>query len=109
MTAKRSRAWTFYINIYTDDTIDELNQLITKHNYITHLLVVQKLGPNGSYYLSGYIRFQDPTSLSAVSKKISNAFVFNTNAAPIKNYEQLIENHTPLIIIGDFTNNHILV
>ena len=102
MEDKHSRGWTFYINIYTDDTIDELNQLITKYKHITHLLVVQGLGTNGSYYLSGYIRFKNPTYSKALLHKISNAYVSNANAAPIKNYEQLTREHTPLIIIGDF-------
>ena len=102
MEDKRFRSWVFYINIYTDNTIDELNQLITKYKHITHLLVVQGIGTNGSYYLSGYIRFKNPTHRNPISKRISNVYLDHANGTPMENYEYLTRDNTPLINIGNF-------
>lgn len=102
MNAKRSRAWVFTINNYTDDTINAIQQLLESSKNITHLIVGKEQGEQGTKHLQGYIRFENPLPLNSVSRKFPGAYMDIANASPLKNFEYCSKQNDIIFNVGDF-------
>jgi len=104
MTVKKSRAWVFTVNNYTEEYINGLNVLLQSSKNITHLIVGKETGENGTPHLQGYIRFSSPLPLNCVSRKIPGAYLDIANAHPYKNYVYCSKQGDVVIDFGDFSN-----
>lgn len=104
MSVKRSRAWVFTLNNYTDESINNLHKLLEINKpVISHLVVGKEKGENGTPHLQGYIRFDNALPLNSVSKKIPGAYLDIANASPLKNHEYCTKQNDIVIDHGDFT------
>lgn len=102
MAVKRSRAWVFTVNNYTDESVERLNKLVEDPKNITQMVVGKEQGASGTPHLQGYIRFKNPLPRNSISKKIPNAWVDIANGTLKKNFEYCTKEHDILINYGDF-------
>jgi len=72
--ARRSRAWVFTWNNYTDDTTDLIDQHFL-NDAVRYVVYGRETGDSGTPHLQGYIEYESQRTRQQVAKKLPGAYV----------------------------------
>jgi len=72
--ARRSRAWVFTWNNYTDDTTDLIDQHFL-NDAVRYVVYGRETGDSGTPHLQGYIEYEAARTRQQVAKKLPGAYV----------------------------------
>lgn len=72
--ARRSRAWVFTINNYTDTDVDNIDNLFINDS-VRYVVYGRETGDSGTPHLQGYIEFDNARTHRQINKKLPGAYV----------------------------------